>query len=68
MVEFFLLLCAAALLPFVIAHAARKRGRSYIGFFLLALFFSPLVGELRPASAIASVSRHVDKSHLCRLA
>jgi hypothetical protein len=31
-------------LVFVVASAAKKRGRSYGGFFAISLFFSPLIG------------------------
>jgi len=40
----FLIIIFWIILSFVIASAAKKRGRSYGGYLLLSLFLSPLIG------------------------
>ena len=40
----FLIVIFWLILSFVIASAAKKRGRSYGGYLLLSLFLSPLIG------------------------
>ena len=51
-------LCALA------GHIASNKGRSYLGFFLLSFFLSPLIGII--AALMVQTKRNLRKSRLTR--
>ena len=41
-----IIIVVTIIIPYLIAKAAREKGRSFAGFFLLSIFFTPLIGGL----------------------